>query len=256
MKRHVKRLMRFLSESDIVRLGRSPSDNIKIGDRKYYTTATSPGIIGDVKGEMGGARVIKGDMSKKRYLWTMNRASGYVTCWRHSDGEEKASGSEGHFSGEIKKLDKEGTLNRVTNKEQRAVERWMMKQSDQVMRDMSRSIEASKKDIEKKLDKMLLDRVNKNIKPEFGKMMTPIRAGVSPLGFKPYVEAEPGSKEWIRMAASFVLSKLWNKYMAPEVIAVAMKANGLDVDEMDPQDFHFAIDDLYYKTAQRMLPRR
>lgn len=250
----------IIAEVKVVAFGKKKLKHIKIGGRRYFVTDYTPllarGLSHDpsVK-DQGGARVV--DLGRKvMFLWVHNTDDDTVTTWRVSDGDEKSHDSASGMRRHLMALEKMGALNRVNRSEQRQVEREMSKRQDRALKDLSQWIEKTKKDIEKQLDGLLYDRVKKLVEPEFKKALRDIESGATPLGFRPYSDTKPGEKAWVRQAASFVLGKIWKKHMDYKVVEPWAKNNGIDFKKMDPQDSHFAIDDLYYSVAERLLPSR
>lgn len=249
----------MIAEAKVVALGKKPLKFIKIGGRRYFLTEYTPllvrYIVPDKPEKDHGARIVSGG-KPHMYLWVHNTDDGTVTAWRVSDGDEKLHDRSNGMRNHIKELEKQGALNRVTRREQKQVERDMVRRSDEALKSMSQWIEKMKKDIEKQLDGILYDRVKKLVEPEFKNALKDIEAGVTPMGFKSYSGASPGDKVWIRQAASFALGQIWRRHMDYKVIEPWAKKQGIDFRHMDPQDSHFAIDDLYYSTAERLLPKR
>jgi hypothetical protein len=254
----IETIQAITAEAKVVALGKKKLKHIKIGGRRYFVTDYTPLRVKDEFGpikDKDHARVIKTG-HKIMFLWVHNTDDNTVTTWRVSDGDEKSHDSASSMQHHIRALEKMGALNRVNRSEQRQVEREMEKRADASLKAMSQWIEKNKKDIEKRLDGLLYDRVKNLVEPEFKKALTDIENGVTPIGFKPYSDTKPGEKAWVRQAASFVLGKIWRRHMDYKVVEPWARKNGVDFKHMDPQDSHFAIDDLFYTVAERLLPAR
>ena len=209
---------------------------------------------------MGGARLIAPPSSanKWRYLWVYDEDTKILAMYRVSDGSEKVYGSDKHFAGKIPRLEAKGQLNRVNHSEFEAVEHEMRRREHEVLKSLQESIEQSKSDFQRTIDRLSHEYFEKMVVPKLERAIEGIRKGAVPLGFKPFGPGEHDEKERERQAIVHIVGQVFRQELTEPKIEAYVKHHG--VDPLDPnedsQAIYWTIGDLQDEAYERFLPPR
>jgi len=139
----------------------------------------------------GGAKIYKPEIedpsdivAKYRYLWVYNTDKPFVAMYRYSDGDEKLAGKPSLYMRDLQKVRDRGQLNRVTNSEFRAIERWSRGRQKEVLRDLERTIEENKTNLERQVGDLVQKWFDSEFLPRIRKGWQQIERGSLPHGFE------------------------------------------------------------------------
>ena len=231
-----------------------------IGGRKYVLS-TDGGPLGDSEepgtGWLGdsGARLIQTPHSQKwRFLWVYDTEKKYVTMWRVTDGNEKEAGSDTHYGSKIVVLEKKGQINRVTHAEFQIVEREMRRREDEVLRSLQETVEANKTDYQRRVDQLAHELYTKHAVPAIQRAIEDIRAGVTPIGFKPFGPNVPERIE--RQMITHVVGQIVRRLVSETALTAYLRQHGIDPDApgMDIQAVQWAAGDILDTAYTQFTP--
>lgn len=231
---------------------------LTIAGKKYVLSnywAFAESIVGEPT--EGGAKLIDVGGPRFSYLWALNQDKKQVGMWRISDGDEKAFGSVNQHSSDIITLDRKKQLNRVTNEEFRAIERWMRDKQDDTLQAMKKYLEEQADEWDKLSKKLVQELFDTKVLPGIQARWKDIDQGAAPLGFK---LNERNPRPPVEQAKLWVADQIMAKGFSLEVVEAYIKSKGFDPDNPPNQGDFQALDwarndirDEFYDTYFRSL---
>ena len=255
----IENVVRRFMAGDVIPFRPRPGvPTLAIGGRKYVLS-TDGGPLGDREDDEklpDDPRIIRPDPSanKWRYLWAYNTEKQLVGMWRISDGSEKLWGSAKSETQSILKLDKKGQLNRVSDAEFRKINAYMRDVEQDTLRALKKTIEESKGDADKAIDREL-EKLWTKLRPSLEREIDAVKSGVTPIGFKPY---QPDPQNLLRQMLSYVIGKWFTRNFDFEDVLGALKKKvpQLDDEYADIQAVQWAIDEIRDEAYEAYLPER
>lgn len=207
-------------------------------------------------GAPGGARIIQTPPHphKWRFLWVYDVDKHHVSAWRVTDGNEKEAGSDSHYGARIVVLEKKGQINRVTHAEFQVVEREMRRREDDVMRSLMETVESNKTDYQRRVDQLAHELYVKHAVPLIERAIADIRAGVTPIGFKPFGPNVPDRVE--RQMITHVVGQIVRRYVSETALTAYLRQRGIDPNApgLDNQALHWATGDVLDAAYAQFVP--
>jgi hypothetical protein len=226
-----------------------------VAGTKYVLSTHSGSLAGDTaeEPEVGGpgAREIRVRSGPQwKYLWVYDTDKQEVSMWRVTDGNLKEVGGAREYAGLIRALDKKNEINRVTHQEYNKIEREMSRREDENARALEQWVEELKTDTQRKVDDLVREYFDREVRPAMDRALSDVERGVTPLGFK----ADPEGSSVERQAKAFVTGKLYDKLLNLDRVDAYVARKGIDLKSIDIQATQWARDDVwmdYIRSALR-----
>ena len=225
---------------------------ITIAGTKYLLSDYWPDMMtGDDEPNTGGAQVIRlpSDSSPWKYLWVYDLDKQTLTMWRVTDGNEKEHRLARSAQALIVHLDKKGQLNRVPHNQYAVIERDMAHRADAHMKALEAWVEELKTDTQRDVDELVREYFAQSVRPVADKALAEVETGVIPFGFK----LIPGGFGPERQMKAFVIGQVYDRLFNLDKIDAYVKAQGVDLDLVDPQATQWAQQDVWYEYAKSVL---
>lgn len=246
--------VRMVMGDKIIKFPTRPTKNVPtvmiLGDRYRLSNSMDGTEDSDdlpYEGGLGKARIIDTGGNPWRYLWVVDIDHNDVTCWRVSDGDEKAGGSANTYRRQLEQLARKGQLNEVDGSTYRALQREMEKRYQDTMEALRESIEESKTNLDRRLDG-LAEQYYKvylqfDVKRFIRDVERSVRDGVPtliPMGFKDY----EGDGITVRKVIRFGVYDMLHKPNVMSDFEEFIVDEGFDIDAVHPQDVQWALEEV------------
>jgi hypothetical protein len=247
----------------VVPLRPKPGVHLETIAGRKYVLSTDGGPLGDhaeAPEWAGDARIV--DLgrpeNKWRFLWVYDLDRKQVAMWRVTDGNNKEWGADSHYTTKIVQLDRKGQLNRVSRTEFDAIEREMIRREDAHIRNIEESIEESKSEYQRQIDKYALEYFERIVAPKIQRAVNGVMAGAIPLGFEPEGPGVDDERARTRQMCAYVVGQILKHELSEDKVASYIRHHGVDPYDPneDSQAVYWALGDLRDEAYKRFLPER